>query len=206
MKMIGYLSGVGVAIVLIAGIDCSAAEKVERKKAVVTIESRSDSHLTGKGKFVDRSRSAGVWSQGKGHGVTFVDWSGDGFLEIYAEKGGFYHGDLYHGSFFLNETPKGNHYLFIDLSEDGPNRLAVGAGVTVQAGELKIYKEVTSGRGFGSSDPPTLHFGLGKNPRIDHLRVRWPDGSSAEYPSPPVDKRIVIHKGEKSWTVKSPPP
>lgn len=53
VKMIGYLSGVGVAIVLIAGIDCSAAEKVERKKAVVTIESRSDSHLTGKGKFVE---------------------------------------------------------------------------------------------------------------------------------------------------------
>ena len=96
-----------------------------------------------------------------------MDWNGDGYLEIYAEKGGFYHGDLYHGSFFLNETPHTNRYLMIDLSQDGPNSLAVGAGVTVQAGELKIYKEVTSGRGFGSSDPPTLHFGLGKNRAIN---------------------------------------
>jgi len=160
---------------------------------------------TGKGTFVDRSRSAGVWAQGKGHGVTFVDWNGDGLLEIYAEKGGFYHGDLYHSSFFLNETPKGNHYLFVDLSQDGPNKLAVGAGVTLQAGPLRIYKEVTSGRGFGSSDPPTLHFGLGKNPRIELLRVRWPDGSSADYPPPPVDGRIRIRKGESSWTPFQPP-
>ena len=159
---------------------------------------------TGRGTFVDRSRSAGVWMQGKGHGVTFVDWNGDGYLEIYAEKGGFYHGDLYHSSFFLNETPKGNHYLFVDLTQDGPNKLAVGAGVTVKAGQLKIYKEVTSGRGFGSSDPPTLHFGLGKNLRIELLRVRWPDGSTVDYPPPPVDGRIAIRRGESTWKPWSP--
>ncbi|MCI0657003.1 MAG: FG-GAP-like repeat-containing protein [Acidobacteria bacterium] len=156
---------------------------------------------SGKGTFVDRSRSAGVWSQGKGHGITFVDWNGDGYLEIYAEKGGFYHGDLYRGSFFLNETPQSNHYLMIDLSQDGPNSLAVGAGVTVQAGPLRIYKEVTAGRGFGSSDPPTLHYGLGKNRAIEMLRVRWPDGSSQDYPPPPVDKSIRIRKGDSNWTV-----
>ncbi|PYQ11130.1 MAG: hypothetical protein DMH00_09135 [Acidobacteria bacterium] len=160
---------------------------------------------TGKGTFLDRSRSAGVWMQGKGHGVTFIDWNGDGYLEIFAEKGGFYHGDLYHSSFFLNETPKGNHYLFIDLSQEGPNRLAVGAGVTLKAGQLKIYKEVTSGRGFGSSDPPTLHFGLGKNRQIELLRVRWPDGSSADYPLPPVDSRIRIRKGDSTWKVSGSP-
>jgi len=160
---------------------------------------------TGHGTFVDRSRSAGVWLQGKGHGITFVDWNGDGYLEIYAEKGGFYHGDLYHGSFFLNVTPHENHFLMIDLSQEGPNGLAVGAGVTVHSGGLKIYQEVTSGRGFGSSDPPTLHFGLGKNRTIDLLRVRWPDGSSQDYPAPPVDENIRIRKGDASWTaVKRP--
>jgi hypothetical protein len=155
---------------------------------------------TGQGTFVDRSRSAGVWSQGKGHGITFTDWNGDGYLEIYAEKGGFYHGDLYHSSFFLNVTPHQNHFLMIDLSQEGPNGLAVGAGVTVQAGNLKIYKEVTSGRGFGSSDPPTLHFGLGKNRAIERLRVRWPDGSSQDFPAPPVDQFIRIRKGDSNWT------
>ncbi len=155
---------------------------------------------TGRGMFVDRSRSAGVWLQGKGHGVTFTDWNGDGLLEIYAEKGGFYHGDLVPSAFFLNETRNGNHFLFVDLQQDGPNARAVGAGVTIEAGALKIYKEVTSGRGFGSSDPPTLHFGLGKNTRIERLRVRWPDGSSSDYPAPQVDSRLRLRKGDPSWS------
>ncbi len=160
---------------------------------------------TGNGAFVDVSRAAGVWEQGKGPGISFFDWNGDGYLEIFAEKGGFYHGDLYASAFFLNETPHGNHYLFIDLLEDGPNRFAVGTGVTVQAGPLKIYKEVTSGRGFGSTDPYTLHFGLGKHPRIDLLRVRWPDGTSSDYPAPSVDSRIRIRKGESGWTLATTP-
>ena len=155
---------------------------------------------TGKGSFVDRSRSAEVWLQGKGHGITFTDWNGDGFLEIYAEKGGFYHGDLVPSAFFLNETHNGNHFLFVDLYQDGPNARAVGAGVTIEAGALKTYKEVTSGRGFGSSDPPTLHFGLGKNTRIERFRVRWPDGSSTDYPAPQVDSRLRLKKGDPSWS------
>ena len=155
---------------------------------------------TGRGAFVDRSRSAGVWSLGKGHRVTFIDWDGDGDLEIYAQKGGFFHGDLWHSAFFINDSPKRNHYLAVDLLQDSPNRLAVGAAVTVEAGSLKIYQEETAGRGFGSSDPPTLHFGLGRNARIDRLLVRWPDGSAQEVPPPPVDRRILIRRGEKSWT------
>jgi tetratricopeptide (TPR) repeat protein len=159
---------------------------------------------TGRGTFVDRTRSAAVGTLGKGHGITFVDWDGDGDLEMYAQLGGFFHGDLWHSAFFLNETPNRNHYLAVDLRQDGPNRLAVGAGVTVKAGALTIYQEVAAGRGFGSSDPPTLHFGLGQNRRIDRLRVRWPDGTATEYPPPPVDRRILIRRGEKTWITASP--
>ena len=151
---------------------------------------------TGKGTFVDRTRSAGVGSLGKGHGITFIDWDGDGDLEIFAELGGFYHGDLWHSAFYLNETPALNHYLEVDLRQDGPNRLAVGAGVTVKAGALTIYQEVTAGRGFGSSDPPTLHYGLGRNGQVDRLSVRWPDGTTEDFPPPPPDRRIVIRRGE----------
>ncbi len=155
---------------------------------------------TGKMTFVDRTRSAGVGSLGKGHGITFIDWDGDGDLEIYAELGGFFHGDLWHSAFYLNETPRLNHYLEVDLRQEGPNRLAIGSGVTVKAGPLTIYQEVTAGRGFGSSDPPTLHYGLGRNPRIDLLRVRWPDGTSTDYPPPPPDRRVLLRHGEASWS------
>jgi hypothetical protein len=154
---------------------------------------------TGKGAFVDRTRSAGVGNLGKGHAITFIDWDGDGDLEILAQLGGFYHGDLWRSAFYLNETPRRHHYLALDLRQEGPNRLAVGAGVTVKAGPLTIYQEVTGGVGFGSSDPPTLHFGLGRNARIDRLRVRWPDGSAVDYPPPPPDLRILLRRGSAAW-------
>jgi tetratricopeptide (TPR) repeat protein len=161
-------------------------------------------HNVGRGAFfVDRTRAAGVGNLGKGHGITFLDWDGDGDLEIYAEMGGFYHGDLWHSAFYRNDTKNTNHYLQVDLAQDGPNRLAVGAGVTVKAGALRTYQEVTAGRGFGSSDPPTLHFGLGTNSRIESVRVRWPDGTVSEISPPPVDRRIRIRKGETGWTTVS---
>ena len=77
---------------------------------------------------------------------------------------------------------------------------AVGAGVTVQAGELTLYQEVSAGRGFGSSDPPTLHFGLGPNERIRSVKVRWPDGTVADYPPPAVDGRVSLRRGDENWT------
>jgi len=68
----------------------------------------------------------------------------------------------------------------------------------VKAGALTIYQEVAAGRGFGSSDPPTLHYGLGRNRQVDRLRVRWPDGTTEDFPPPPPDRRIVIRRGERT--------
>ncbi len=59
MKMFRYLIGVGMAGALIAGANCAtggtgngkAAGKGEEKQAVAVIESKSDSHVTGKATF-----------------------------------------------------------------------------------------------------------------------------------------------------------
>ena len=98
-----------------------------------------------------------------------IDWDGDGDLDMYAVVGGFYHGDLWPTAFYRNDSPRKNHWVELELSQDGHNREAVGAGVTVKAGDLNQYQEVTNGRGFGSSDPPVLHYGLGKNTRIEKV-------------------------------------
>jgi len=156
----------------------------------------------GKGYFMDRTRSAGAGMLGKGHGVTFLDFDGDGYLEMYAEVGGFYHGDFWLSVFYKSEGPKDNHWLEVELSQEGRNRQAVGAAVTVVSGDLNQWREVTNGRGFGSSDPPILHYGLGKNLRVEKLTIRWPDGKTVSYPPPPVDKKIRIRKGDPTWTLR----
>ena len=156
----------------------------------------------GHGYFVDRTRSAGVGILGKGHGVTMLDWDGDGYLDMYAVVGGFYHGDYWRDALLPQRRAEHNHWLEVELSQDGHNKQAVGAAVTVVSGDLKQYQEVKNGRGFGSSDPPILHYGLGKNLRVEKLTIRWPDGTTVGYPPPPVDKKIRIRKGDPTWTLR----
>ncbi|HKY32712.1 MAG TPA: FG-GAP-like repeat-containing protein [Candidatus Polarisedimenticolia bacterium] len=127
--------------------------------------------------FRDLTRTSGLGALGKGHGITFLDWDGDGDLEIFAELGGFYHGDLWHSAFYRNDGRGGNHWLSIQLRQEGLNRDAIGAHVTVSAGSWKQVQQVTAGRGFGSTDPPVLHFGLGRADRADRVDVVWPDGA-----------------------------
>jgi tetratricopeptide (TPR) repeat protein len=45
-------------------------------------------HNNGDGTFTDLTFAVGLGNIGKGHGITFIDWDGDGDLEIYAQEGG----------------------------------------------------------------------------------------------------------------------
>ena len=146
------------------------------------------------GTFEDVTRFAGVGRLGKGHGIIFHDWDGDGDLEIYAELGGFYHGDLWENAFFLNEAGNRNHWLSIKLDQPGRNRFAIGARVTLRAPGLVLAQELTAGRGFGSTDPPILHFGLGNRKRADRLEIRWPDGAAQVMEDVKIDRQITIHR------------
>lgn len=57
------------------------------------------------------------------------------------------------------------------------NRFAVGASVTVTAGDRSQVQEVVAGgRGSFSGGSPDLFFGLGGTESVDEVRVRWPDG------------------------------
>ena len=56
------------------------------------------------------------------------------------------------------------------------NRDGVGARVKVVAGDLKLYDEVHSGRGYQSHYGTRLHFGLGACENVDRIEVRWNSG------------------------------
>jgi tetratricopeptide (TPR) repeat protein len=153
-------------------------------------------------RFDDVSRYAGVDSLAKGHGISFIDWDGDGDLDIYIELGGFYHGDFAHSAFYLNQEGSRNGWLEITLEQPGLNRDAVGAGVTLRDGAYRLYQEVKRGEGFGSTNPLRLHFGLGKRARVEALEIRWPDGSRQTLPDPPIRRRLRVRKGEIGWRVE----
>ena len=57
------------------------------------------------------------------------------------------------------------------------NRDGVGARVKVVAGDLTLYDEVHSSRGYQSHYGTRLHFGLGAREKVDRIEVRWNGGA-----------------------------
>lgn len=68
-----------------------------------------------------------------------------------------------------------NNYLAIKLTGTAQNKFAIGARVTVYTKDGQQILEQFPTRGYQSSVDYKLHFGVGKNKKIDKLEIRWPD-------------------------------
>jgi len=154
----------------------------------------------GDGRFVDITETAGVGNLGKGHGSTFADFDGDGDLDLYAGLGGHYDGDVWPNSLYRNDGAHGR-YLEVETVGTTSNRDGIGARVAAFSGARRVYGEVASGFGFGSSNAPSLHLGLGPESRVDRLEIRWPSGRRQTWKDVPADCTIRITEGETQYEI-----
>jgi hypothetical protein len=74
--------------------------------------------------------------------------------------------------------------------------MAIGARVKVTAGKLVQIGEVESGGSYLSQNDPRLHFGLGTEPRMDQVEIRWPNGNMEMLKDVPPDFIYTIVEGE----------
>ncbi|CAA9340828.1 MAG: FIG01015257: hypothetical protein, partial [uncultured Gemmatimonadaceae bacterium] len=89
-----------------------------------------------------------------------------------------------------------NHFVQLRTEGAGKNRFAVGARVTVHAGDLHATQEVAPTRGFQSSVDYTLSFGLGARGGVDSVSVAWPDGRSSVVRDVAVDRRHTVRQAD----------
>ena len=129
----------------------------------------------GDGTFSDMTHLVGVGNIGKGHGVTFGDYDDDGDLDIYVPVGGAFVGDQWPNLFYRNQG-NANQWLVIKTVGVKSNRDGIGAKVTVTAGNLKLYAEVSGGCGFGSTNSLPVEFGLGNHAKAEQVKIEWPSG------------------------------
>lgn len=153
MKLIHCLIGIGTALELFAGADGHAGEKCRQRKAVAIIESRSDSHLTGKATFLDVNGNLTLKLKIKGaepgtHAVHLHE-KGDCAAPDGSSAGGhwnpthedhgqwatppFHHGDI--GNVEVGADGRGSLTLTTDLwTIGGPTKTdVVGKGIIVHA-------------------------------------------------------------------------
>jgi enediyne biosynthesis protein E4 len=144
------------------------------------------------GSFVEMANTAGL-NDGplrSRRGTAFGDVNNDGNVDVIVYNVGG------PPSLFLNESKSTNHRILIQLIGTKSNRSAIGARVTLTAGQLVQIDEVRGGGSYLSSNDERLHFGLGAETLIKDLRIEWPSGLTESLHSLAVDNLYSIVEGK----------
>ena len=126
---------------------------------------------TGRG-FVDISAESGSafhepWVS---RGMAIGDIDNDGRLDaVVTENGSPAH--ILH-----NETHTQNHWLTLNLVGHKSNRDAIGAEVKIITAHGQQQATVTTCGSYLSSGDKRVHFGLGVQPMVKQIDIRWPSG------------------------------
>ena len=96
-----------------------------------------------------------------------------------------------------NTGAPGRHWITISLQGSPPNRDAIGALVTLRAGERLQVRYARTASSYLSQGDRRLHFGLGTTAGIDRLTVRWPgrSGFTEEFAGVSVDRFVTLEQG-----------
>ncbi|WP_340064516.1 VCBS repeat-containing protein [Ascidiimonas aurantiaca] len=87
--------------------------------------------------------------------------------------------------------PQHNH-LTISFNGNDQNPFGIGTSVTVYSGKELLLQENFVSRGYLSSVPPEVHFGLGNLTKIDSIHIQWPDGRFQSLLTPQVNQKIEV--------------
>ena len=102
------------------------------------------------------------------NGSAYGDLDNDGDLDLVVNN-------INAPAFVYKNNSTENNYVQISLKGFEKNTFAVGSKVIVHHEGQKSMLEQFPSRGFQSAISNRLHFGLGKNSRIDSIEILWPD-------------------------------
>ena len=140
----------------------------------------------GAGKFVDVAQAVGVTDTYDGRAVAFADLWNTGDLDVVVAN---QRGPLL---IYRNTVDPANEWIEFELEGSRSNRSAIGAKVTVFWNGQRQAQEVSGGSGFAAQNQRRLHFGLGKQAKIDRAEIRWPSGRTQELDNPAPDQLYKV--------------
>jgi hypothetical protein len=134
------------------------------------------------GKFVDVAPAVGVKESFDGRAVALVDLWNRGVLDVVVanQKGPLL--------VYKNTVAAGNGWVQFDLQGTRSNRSAIGAQVRLYWNGQEQVQEVSGGCGYAAQNQRRLHFGLGPDPHIDKVVIRWPSGQTQTISAPEANR------------------
>jgi hypothetical protein len=163
-------------------------------------------HNNGNGSFSNQSAFSGIDEKSIANGAAYVDLDNDGDLDLVVNNINQEASIYINNSRVAGETGRGagdttgNHFVNFELRGDSLNRDGLGAKVSLwQEGHVQSTEE-NPVRGYASSVDPRLHFGLGKNQRVDSLVVQWPNGKQQTLSGIATDTMLVLDEKDAGKT------
>ncbi|MEO0726113.1 MAG: FG-GAP-like repeat-containing protein [Bacteroidota bacterium] len=132
------------------------------------------------------------------YGTATLDLNKDGRLDLLVSNTGANGGNQY----FENVVGSPGKWLQIKLRGTISNRDAIGAQLTLYAGDQLWRQEVYGGSGYASQNSLWQHFGLGEVEQLDSMHIRWPNGMEETFYDIPAEQFLVYTEGS-GWTSTS---
>ena len=126
----------------------------------------------GDGSFEESALAAGIFSDRQGRGLVCADFDRDGDIDLFIANNRTF------SELYQNDLSAGHHWMTVSLQDyRTANTQGIGARVWLESAGVEQMREIQAGGNFVSANPAEAHFGLGGDPGIDLLTVRWPDGT-----------------------------
>ncbi|MEO1049032.1 MAG: VCBS repeat-containing protein [Bacteroidota bacterium] len=143
--------------------------------------------------FTDMAAEWGLGEPGHSNGSAYGDLDNDGDLDLVInnvnESAWLFRNES-------NASEQKNNFLSVTLKGKEGNPFAVGAQLTLKAGNTIFFQEIIPTRGFESSVDHRAHFGLGDVNKIDSLFIVWPDLTETVLTDIEVNEFLVIDQGK----------
>jgi enediyne biosynthesis protein E4 len=134
-------------------------------------------HNKGNGTFADISASSGpgITEARSGRGLAVGDLWNDGRMSAVVSN---MNAPV---SLLVNQVKSENHWIAFKTIGTKSNRDGIGAKIRVKAGNRLLVDEVRSGSSYDSNNDMRVHFGLGRNDRVESVEIRWPSGLTEKF-------------------------
>jgi hypothetical protein len=136
--------------------------------------------------FVNVAFLMGVADEFDSRAAVSADVDLDGRVDVIVVEDRGLKGQKVH--IYRNQIETENHWIGVQLREEGGGLSPVGASVTVRTADRTQVGRIVTGETLMGQHPTTLHFGLAGSQQVESIEVRWVGGVTRTVENPEIDR------------------